>query len=157
MNGDIYLIEEPFCFDVLKHFKYWLSSNSLLNYQIYFAMDCRVILKQNKMLNFLLRFEFQLLTNFTKASLFAPESYHVRVNFYEFDFLSFLHVQLFCVFYCLLFKQRYLNYILNYFKNYYVFNFCFKFVKSCIALCNAVNSDCILKRLKTFSLCFAYN
>ena len=35
-------------------------------------------------------------------------------------------------------------------------NSCFKFVKSCIAPCSAVNSDCILKGLVTFSLWFIY-
>ena len=53
-----------------KHFNYWLSSfNSLLNYWACFPKDSWVILKQDKVLDFLLRFEFQLLKTSWLSSL----------------------------------------------------------------------------------------
>ena len=72
-------------------------------------------------------------------------------------FLIFLYVQLFCDFYCILFKLCHFNNVLIYFRDYFCSNSCSRFVKSCIAPCSAVNSDCILKELETFSLYFVYN
>ena len=70
--------------DVRKHFIYWLSSSkSLLNYLTCFPRDSRVTLKQGRMLNFRLQFEFQLLTNSLNVSLFTAENYFVRVIYFK--------------------------------------------------------------------------
>ena len=57
------LVYQPYYF--VKHCS--SSSTYSLNCWTYFPKDCWVILKQGKMLNFLLRFEFQLLTNFSEC------------------------------------------------------------------------------------------
>ena len=71
------------------------------------------------------------------ASLLAPKNYLLRVDFQKLYFSIFLHVQLFVI--AILF---YLNLICRFI---YVLMYLFNFLKSCIAPCNAVNSDCILK------------
>ena len=68
-----------------------------------------------------------------------------ELNFKSSSLLIFLHVQLFVIS-ILYFLNLICNY--NYVFNLKIFvcsNSCFKFFKLCIAPCNAVNSDCILK------------
>ena len=69
----------------------------------------------------------------------------------------------FCGFCFNLFEQRQFDnvYILIYFGDSCLFKLCFKFVKTCIALCNAVNSACRLMQVHVLftntRICWLYN
>ena len=67
-----------------------------IKYWTYLRRDCRVILKQSKMLNFFLQFELQLLINFIV--------YFTIFSWLKVIFLIFFHVQHFNDFYSILFE-----------------------------------------------------
>ena len=91
-------------------------------------------------------------------SLLAPENYLLATCSREFFFLFNLFsrtVFLWFLFYSIWTYAILIMYLFNW-KSFVFSNSWFKFVKSCISLCNAANSDCILKRLVYFSSWFVY-
>ena len=149
-DGNVCLIEEPsYLADVWKNFKYWLNlSNPSLNYWTYFPNDCWVILKQVKMLNFLLRFEFQIFDKF---------HWMLRYLFLKIILFTLIFIFIFfdlssCLsFFSILLELRHLIYVLIYLKKKLLCS------NSILSSCCATQRTQIAKGLENFNSCFAYN
>ena len=142
--------------DMWKHFKYWLSSsNPSLNYWTYFPKDYWWILKQGK-----ITFCTARVSAFHKFRWLLRYLF-LKIVMFPLIFKSHICNHSSCTAFCDYYVLVYLSYatlILFFNLEIPIFsNSCFKFVKSRIATSNAMNSDCTLKGLETFSSCFATN
>ena len=144
----------------MRHLKHWLiSSNVLLKHWTYFPKDMLI----NSKTRYLLHFFYDLVSAFDKFQ-WMLRYLLLKIIFFALIFKSsiflksfFMYIFLWFLFYSINLICHF-NYVLTKFKNVCLFKLdsCFKFFKSCIAPCNAVNSGCLLKGLKTFSSWFVY-
>ena len=124
--SEVYLVLKPFSLaELWKNSKYWSScSKPSLSYWTYIPKECLVILRQGKMLNFPLQFNFKF-QHLTNLILINECFVYLFLKIILFDLLIFkssiFNLPSCTAFLWFLFELRHFNHLLNYFKDSYLF------------------------------------